>query len=57
MLRQRCDDTSDTVLVENSGVAPEWDCNPFLSNSIVFNENRIVSIIAELTLTLVVNGP
>ena len=34
--RQLCDDT------------PEWGCNPFLSISIDFNENRITSVIAEL---------
>ena len=26
----------------------KWGCNPFPSNSIVFNENRIASVIAEL---------
>ena len=32
--------------------------NPFSSNSIVFNENSITTIIAQLlTLTLGVNGP
>ena len=24
-----CDDASDTILIENNGVAPQWDCNPF----------------------------
>ena len=38
-------------------VTPEWVCNPFSSNSTVFNENRITSITAALTLTLGVNGP
>ena len=32
-------------------------CNPFSSDSIVFNENSITSFIAELTLTFDVNGP
>ena len=30
-------------------ITPEWDCNPFLSDSIVFNENSIASVIAELS--------
>ena len=55
MLQQLCDDTSNSVLIENNGVAPDWDCNLFLSNFI--EENRIPSIIAELSLTLGVNGP
>ena len=37
MLRQLCDD------------APEWVCNPFSSNSIVFNESGIAIIVAELS--------
>ena len=41
MLRQLSDDASDTVLIENDGVAPDWGCNPFLSDSILFNENSI----------------
>ena len=56
-LRQRCDDACDSVLIENNGIAPDWVCNPFSSDSIVFNENRIASVIVELTLTLGVNGP
>ena len=47
-LRQFCDDTRDSVLFENNEIAPEWGCNPFLSDSIVFNKNRIASIITEL---------
>ena len=47
MLRQLCDDTSDTVLIENNGVAPEWGCKPYLSDSIIFSENSITSVIAE----------
>ena len=42
------DDTMDTVLIENNGFAPDWGCNPFLSDSTVFNENSVASIIAEL---------
>ena len=47
-LRQLCDDGSDTDLIENNGVAPEWRCNLFSSDSIVFNENSITSVITEL---------
>ena len=54
---QRCDDACDFVLIENSGVASKWVANLFWSDFIVFNENRIASIIAALTLTLGVNGP
>ena len=36
------------VLIENSGVTPEWSCNPFSSDSIVLNVNTITSAIAEL---------
>ena len=55
--RQRCDDACDFVLIENNIVAPEWVCNPFSSDSIVFNKNRITSVIAVLTLTLGVERP
>ena len=55
-LLQLCDDASNTVLIANNGVAAEWGCNPFSSNSIVFNENSIASVITEMTLMLVVNG-
>ena len=55
--RQRCDDACDSVLIENNRVAPEWDCNPFSSDSTVFNEYRIASVKAALTRTLGVNGP
>ena len=57
MLRQLCDDASDTVLIENNRVLSEQGCNPISSDSIVFNENSIASIVAALTLTLGVNGP
>ena len=56
-LRARCDDACNAVLIENNGVAPEWVCKPFSSDSTVFSENRIPSVIAALTLTLGVNGP
>ena len=49
MLQQLCDDTSHTVLIENNGVAPEWGCYQFLSDSIVFNENSITSVITEFS--------
>ena len=51
MLRQLCDDDdgSNTVLIENNGVALEWGCNQFVSNYIVFNENSTTNIIAELS--------
>ena len=49
MLRQRCDDACDSVLIENNGVAPEWGCNLFSSDSTYFNENKIVSVIAALS--------
>ena len=49
-LRQLCNNVSDTALIENSRVAPEWVCNPFLSDSIVFNENNIASIVTEVSL-------
>ena len=29
----RCDDASDSVLIENSGVAWKWVANPFWSDS------------------------
>ena len=42
MLWQLCNDISDSVLIENNGVTPEWGCNSFSSDSIVFIENIIV---------------
>ena len=53
---QHSDDPCDSVLIENSGVPWKWVANSFWSDSIVFNENRIVSLITALTLTLGVNG-
>ena len=49
MLRQLCNDTCNSVLIENNGVVPEWGCNLFSSISIYFNENRIASVITELS--------
>ena len=57
-LRQRCDDACDSLLIENYGVDPDLVCNPFSSDSTVFNENRITSVTAAaLTLKLGTNGP
>ena len=39
-LQQLCDDSSNSVLIENNGVTPEWGCNLFSSDSIVFNEKQ-----------------
>ena len=50
MLHQLCDDTSNTVLIENNGVASEWGGNPFWSDSIVFIESSMASVIAALLL-------
>ena len=49
-LRQLCDDGSDTVLIKNNGVSQKWVVTLILGDSIVFDENRILSIIAELSL-------
>ena len=38
-LRQLWDDAGDSVLIESNGVAPEWGCNPFSSDSIVTVRN------------------
>ena len=48
-LRQLCNDASDSVLIENNGVALGWGYNPFSSDSIVLNDIRIASVIAELS--------
>ena len=32
-LRQLCNDACNSVLIENNGVAPEWGCNLFSSDS------------------------
>ena len=55
--RQRCNEASDTALIENNGVTPKWVATPFWSDSIVFNENSIASIVTALTLRLSVNWP
>ena len=48
MLQQLCDDDSDSVLIENNGITPDSGCNPFSSDTVVFNEKRIASVITEL---------
>ena len=45
--------------METNTVTPEWGCNPFWSDSILFNESYVASVMAALTLltlTLGVNG-
>ena len=49
MLRQLCDNASDTILIESNRVAWKWVATSFQSGSIVFNENSMASIIAELS--------
>ena len=52
MLCQSCGDAiyTNTGVIENNGVSPDWGCNPFSSDSISFNENRITSVITEFSL-------
>ena len=61
MLRQLCDGASNTVLIENNDVTRKWVAIPFWSDSIIFNDSSITSIIARVvaawTLTLGVNVP
>ena len=47
MLQQLCNDTSNTVLIEINVDAWKWAATPFWSDSFVFNDNRIASVIAE----------
>ena len=55
---QRCDNAaSNTTLIENNGVPPEWGCHTIWSDPIVFHERSIPSVIAALMLTLRVNCP
>ena len=49
MLRQLRNDASDTAPIENNGVTTEWGYTLFSSDSIVFNEGSIASVIAELS--------
>ena len=46
----------DVCFIENNRVTSDWGCNPSSNDSIVFNENSITCVIAELMLTLGVNG-
>ena len=57
MLQQLWDDVSDSLLIENNGVASEWGCNPFWSNCIVFNQTSMASVIAALMLILSLEDP
>ena len=59
-LRQHCDDTCDSVLIENSGVAWKWVANPIWSDSIVSMRTESQASLrfgAALTLTFGWNGP
>ena len=49
MLRQLCDDANNPALIENN----EWGCNLSSSDSIVFNQNSITSVIAEFCPSIV----
>ena len=51
--RQRCDDASDTGLIENNGVTPEWGCNLNLQWLNCFQSEQYYAI---AVLTLNVNG-
>ena len=35
--------TSDTALIENNGIPPDWGCNPFWSDSIVTVRNVVAA--------------
>ena len=61
MLQQFCDNASYSV-TENNGVAPEWDCNPFLSEWLHCFQWEVYyqchcRVVTALTPTLGVNGP
>ena len=49
-LPQLCDGTSDTVLIKNNEVSQKWVVTLILGDSVVFDENRILSISTELSL-------
>ena len=49
MLRQLWDDAGDTAVNENNGVIQKWVVIPFWSDSIVFNDSNITSVITELS--------
>ena len=48
-LWQLYDDACNSILIENNGVAPEWGCNWFSSESTDSYENKIASLIAEMS--------
>ena len=43
--RQRCDDATDTALIENNGVTRKWVATPIWSHSIAFSQSNITSVI------------
>ena len=45
---QLCGDASDTALIENNEVTLKCLATPIWSDSVVFNENSIASVITEL---------
>ena len=47
--RNVSDDSSDTVFIENNGVARKWVATPIWSDSIVLNESSIARVITELS--------
>ena len=63
MQSQRCDDASDTAVIEKNGVAPKWVAAPFWHNylfpffSIEPCYKRHRNVDTALTLMLGVNGP
>ena len=48
---QCCDNSAMRLVIQlslkNNGVIPEWGCNSFLSDTIVFNNSSITSVITE----------
>ena len=46
---QHCNDASNAAVIENNGVTLEWVFNSFSSDSIVFNENGIASVIKQFS--------
>ena len=48
-LWQLCNDASNTVLIKSNGVAWKWVATPFSTDSIVFNEKNIASVVIELS--------
>ena len=45
---QHCGDTSHTSLIEYNGVTPKWVVTPFRSDSIIFNQRTVASIIRSI---------